>query len=93
MNKKSATSTWVDPDDAPVWSATDFATAEHRIGEKIVSKDEVKVEFQRRVRGPGKRPSKQQLTLRIAPDVLARWKASGSGWQTRMSEVLAKAAP
>jgi uncharacterized protein (DUF4415 family) len=45
----------------------------------------------RRTRGPGKRPAKMQLTLRVPADVVERWKATGPGWQTRMAEVLAKA--
>jgi uncharacterized protein (DUF4415 family) len=36
---------------------------------------------------------KVAISLRLAPQVLKRWKASGSGWQTRMAEVLAKRAP
>lgn len=46
---------------------------------------------QRRTRGPGKRAAKQLVTLRIPPDVLARRKATGAGWQTRMAELLSKA--
>jgi len=48
---------------------------------------------QRRVRGPGKAPAKTAIQLRLAPDALARWKASGPGWQTRMAELLAAYAP
>jgi uncharacterized protein (DUF4415 family) len=36
---------------------------------------------------------KQLISLRMDADVLAKWKATGTGWQTRMVEVLAKAAP
>lgn len=31
------------------------------------------------------------ISLRLPPDILARWKATGPGWQTRMVELLAKA--
>jgi uncharacterized protein (DUF4415 family) len=48
---------------------------------------------QRRMRGPGKRPAKTAIQLRLAPDALALWKASGPGWQTRMAELLAARAP
>jgi len=47
----------------------------------------------RRRRGPGRKLPKQQVTLRIEPATLARWKASGSGWQTRIAQVLAEHAP
>ncbi|MBQ7627304.1 MAG: BrnA antitoxin family protein [Rhodocyclaceae bacterium] len=36
---------------------------------------------------------KEAITLRLAPDVLARWRATGKGWQTRMTQVLCQAAP
>jgi len=29
---------------------------------------------------------RKQLTLRLPADVIARWKATGPGWQTRMAE-------
>jgi len=31
------------------------------------------------------------ISLRLPPDTLARWKATGRGWQTRMAEVLSRA--
>jgi uncharacterized protein (DUF4415 family) len=30
------------------------------------------------------------VSIRLPADTLARWKATGPGWQTRMAEVLAK---
>jgi len=36
---------------------------------------------------------KQPVTLRMAPDALAKWRASGKGWQTRAAAVLAANAP
>ncbi|MDR0479204.1 MAG: BrnA antitoxin family protein [Burkholderiaceae bacterium] len=36
---------------------------------------------------------KQPITLRLAPDALARWRASGRGWQTRAAALLATHAP
>ena len=33
------------------------------------------------------------ISLRLSPQVLKRWKASGRGWQTRMAAVLAERAP
>jgi uncharacterized protein (DUF4415 family) len=46
---------------------------------------------QRRTRGPGKKPARVAIQLRLPPDVLARWKSGGPGWQTRMAERLARA--
>jgi uncharacterized protein (DUF4415 family) len=40
-------------------------------------------------RGRPKSPdAKVAISLRLPPDTLARWKATGPGWQTRMAEVL-----
>ncbi|MDR2991175.1 MAG: BrnA antitoxin family protein [Burkholderiaceae bacterium] len=36
---------------------------------------------------------KQPVTLRMAPDALAKWRASGKGWQTRAAAILAAHAP
>ncbi len=33
---------------------------------------------------------RQLISLRLPPEVIARWKATGPGWQTRMAERLAK---
>lgn len=48
----------------------------------------------KRARGrPVQAQHKQPVTLRLAPEVLAGWRASGKGWQTRAAEVLGKYAP
>ena len=36
---------------------------------------------------------RQQITLRLPPEVIARWRATGPGWQTRMAARLANTAP
>lgn len=33
---------------------------------------------------------RQMISLRLPPDVIARWRATGPGWQTRMAERLAE---
>lgn len=33
------------------------------------------------------------LSIRLLPDVVASWKASGPGWQTRMADLLTRSAP
>jgi uncharacterized protein (DUF4415 family) len=35
--------------------------------------------------------SRQLISLRLPADVIARWRATGAGWQTRMAERLSKA--
>ena len=47
-------------------------------------------------RGRGRPPvprTKKLVTLRLDPDVVERWKASGPGWQTRMNAVLRETMP
>jgi uncharacterized protein (DUF4415 family) len=46
----------------------------------------------RRGRPPVANP-KQLLSLRLPPEVVAGWKATGPGWQTRMADVLRKSTP
>ena len=41
-----------------------------------------------RSRGPQLAPVKQQVTLRLDPDVLAKFRATGRGWQARINVVL-----
>jgi uncharacterized protein (DUF4415 family) len=46
-------------------------------------------------RGPGERgpqvaPVKQQVTLRLDQDVLAKFKDTGAGWQSRINDALRK---
>ena len=42
----------------------------------------------RRTRGPNKRPVKQQVAIRLDPDVVSALRASGPGWQTRVNAAL-----
>ncbi|MDR0577477.1 MAG: BrnA antitoxin family protein [Candidatus Accumulibacter sp.] len=41
-----------------------------------------------RARGPNKRPTKEQVAVRYSPEVLAYFRATGAGWQTRMDAAL-----
>ncbi|GHU03447.1 hypothetical protein FACS1894158_01910 [Betaproteobacteria bacterium] len=42
----------------------------------------------RKKRGAGRRPKKEQVAIRYSPDVLAAFRATGRGWQTRMDNAL-----
>lgn len=44
-------------------------------------------------RGPGRRLAKVVMTVRVEPEILAAWRGSGAGWQSRVNELLRKAAP
>lgn len=41
-------------------------------------------------RGPGKRPPKVAINIRLSPDVLDAFKSTGEGWQTRVDGALKK---
>jgi uncharacterized protein (DUF4415 family) len=53
---------------------------------------EYAVNRKRGQRGRQKSPTKKPVTIRIDPDVLNIYKATGSGWQSRMNEVLKRGA-
>lgn len=42
------------------------------------------------VRGPQKSPIKKRITIRLSPEVVEHFRATGSGWQARIDEVLQK---
>ena len=67
-------------DEAPEWTADDFAKAEVRQGDRVL----------RRGRPPLENP-KEAVKLRLSPHVLEHFRASGAGWQTRINAVLEKA--
>jgi len=76
--KKSVTpSTLIDPDDAPELTNEWFQRADLHEGEKLL----------RRGRPPAE-VTKTPIKLRLDPDIIDAFKASGRGWQTRMNDAL-----
>jgi uncharacterized protein (DUF4415 family) len=75
--------------DNPEWTEVDFARA---LPASDVHPDLV-VYSEKRKRGPQRKPIKRAVSLRVDEDVLAKYKATGRGWQIRMTEALRKAAP
>lgn len=41
-----------------------------------------------RTRGPQKTPTKERITIRLSPDVVQQFRATGDGWQTRVDAAL-----
>jgi uncharacterized protein (DUF4415 family) len=41
-----------------------------------------------RKRGPQKGPTKERITIRLSPEVVDHFRATGNGWQSRVDEVL-----
>ena len=79
--KKNGTSVWVDPDDAPELDDDFFDRAEIREGDKII----------RRGRPPLGLVAKKSVTLRLDDDVIAAYRETGAGWQSRINADLRKA--
>ncbi|WP_310601429.1 BrnA antitoxin family protein [Desulfobulbus sp.] len=87
--ERDSNASWVDPDAAPELTDDFFATAKPFIGEQEISAEEFKAEARKALRGrPAGSGVKQSTTVRFDTDVLAAFKATGKGWQTRMNNAL-----
>ena len=76
-----------DDDDLPEWTDDQFDRAQFSVGGVVI----------RPARGtltkPGRPASanpKHQVTLRLDPDVLEKFRATGKGWQSRINAELRK---
>ena len=72
---------WVDADDAPRLDRDWFERAEIRHGDRLIR--------------PGRPKSvapKEAINIRLDPDVLAHYRGTGPGWQSRINADLRKAA-
>ena len=81
MTAKSAVGSpeWVDPDDAPELTDELLSDAEVFEGDTFV----------RRGRGRPKSDAvKEQISVRLDPDVLAALRAAGPGWQSQINVLL-----
>lgn len=78
--KKSAGSgEWSDPDDAPELTEAMLEAAEVFEGDR----------FARRGRGrPKSAGAKEQISVRLDPDVVAKLREAGPGWQSRINDLL-----
>ena len=78
---------WDEVSDNPEWTAENIANA-RPFAEAL---PELQASIQR---GQGPAPDekpRQQISLRLDPDVVAKFKATGKGWQSRINEILKKA--
>ncbi len=74
--------------DNPEWTEADFARA--KSAEHLP--DHVKAAFRRPPGRPRSPSPKPVVSLRLDPDVLAYFKSTGPGWQTRINDILAREA-
>jgi uncharacterized protein (DUF4415 family) len=70
--------------DNPEWTAADFkkAVSIEALPESLQAK------LGRKPRGPQKTPVKERITIRLSPEVVTRFRATGEGWQTRLDAAL-----
>lgn len=85
---KSVKQTKVD-DDNPEWTAEDFAKARPaaEVLPEIFSKAVADAMLKPRGR-PRKEITKAPVNIRLSPDVVEAFRATGRGWQTRVDEAL-----
>jgi uncharacterized protein (DUF4415 family) len=75
-----------DPDN-PEWTSADFARA--RPASELP--EELRAFFPK-TRGVQKAATKIPVSLRLSPEVVEHFRATGPGWQSRIDEILKKAA-
>lgn len=80
MNTADTPAEWVDPDDAPELTDEWFDKADIKIGREVI----------RRGRPAGS--SKQLISLRLDAAIIDHFCATGPGWQSRINDLLRKAA-
>jgi uncharacterized protein (DUF4415 family) len=84
--KKNTTETkWVDPDDAPNLDRGCFERAELREGDR-------RIRPARAVGRPRKEVTKEAVNIRLDADVVAYFRSTGRGWQSRINDALRKLA-
>lgn len=88
-NKNATRKPWVDPDDAPELPPHFFTDAEISEGGVVIRP--ATGTLKRGGRPKAENP-KVSLNLRLDPDVIDHFRATGPGWQSRINASLRKAA-
>lgn len=87
--KRNSKTAWRDREDAPELTDEILERAEYSIGGVIIRPASGTLTKPGR---PKKPDAKKSVHLRLSPDVLAYFRRTGPGWQTRIDETLRKAA-
>lgn len=100
-NTKPSSDSWIDPDDDDVILTDEIAKAAAIYRGSVLIRPATGklgpngiVPLEPGDRGAGRPPlanPKQQVTLRLDPDVLEKFRATGKGWQSRINAELRKA--
>jgi uncharacterized protein (DUF4415 family) len=80
--RKSSVRTSRNVDEVPELDRDWIEGADYCEGTRLVRRGRPKLEKPKRL-----------LSLRLPPDVIANWKASGPGWRARMAEMLERTQP
>jgi uncharacterized protein (DUF4415 family) len=83
--KRTTASKWVDPDDAPHLTREWFERAQIWDGDRLIRPA-------RPLGRPKKARPKEAVNIRLDPEVLAYFRGTGPGWQSRINAALRKAA-
>ena len=87
-NIENSRTAW-DDDDLPEWTDDQFDRAEFRIGDKLIRP--ANGTLTKAGRPPLGMNPKQQVTLRLDPDVIDAFRSGGPGWQSRINAALRSA--
>lgn len=79
---------WIDPDDAPELTDEMLERAVLKVNDIPVSKEEFVAAFKAKRGRPIKPDPKIPTTIRLSPEVVERFRATGDGWQTRIDAAL-----
>ena len=86
-NKNALPNAW-DDDDLPEWTDEQFDNAQFSVGGEVIRPATAK--WTHPGRPPAENPTRQ-VTLRLDPAVLEKFRATGKGWQSRINAELRKA--
>jgi uncharacterized protein (DUF4415 family) len=77
--KRAGKSIWADPDDAPELTEEYFNKADVYEGEKLVRRGRPRVVNKR-----------EQISIRLSPEVIRHFRAQGTRWQSAINDELKK---
>lgn len=70
--------------DNPEWTVEEVGAAKTFSG----LPETLQTKLTRRARGTQLAPTKERITIRLSPNVVESFRATGAGWQTRMDAAL-----
>jgi uncharacterized protein (DUF4415 family) len=88
MNEKSTPSIDHDPDDAPPFTWEMAKRAQVSIGGKVIREADPPLGTRRGRPPKAEEERKVLISLRLAPDIVEWFRATGPGWQSRIEELL-----